>query len=83
MTADTRNTEFVRKALNSALLVETSEDAKMKERDVVSGYDFNQGIDYQRLVDAFATTGFQATHFSRAVRQIKLMASVILSLIIS
>lgn len=33
----------------------------------VKGYDFNQGIDYESLVDSFGTTGFQATHFSRAV----------------
>lgn len=33
----------------------------------VCGYDFNEGVDYNKLVDSFATTGFQATHFARAV----------------
>lgn len=33
----------------------------------VRGYDFNQGVDYSKLIQSFASTGFQATHFSRAV----------------
>lgn len=33
----------------------------------VRGYDFNEGVDYKKIVDSFSTTGFQATHFSRAV----------------
>jgi deoxyhypusine synthase len=33
----------------------------------VKGYDFNQGVDYAKIVKSFATTGYQATHFSRAI----------------
>ncbi len=33
----------------------------------VKGYDFNKGLNYEKLLDSFATTGFQATHFSKAV----------------
>ncbi len=33
----------------------------------VRGYDFNQGVDYSAIVKSFASTGFQATHFARAV----------------
>lgn len=33
----------------------------------VRGYDFNQGVNYESLLKSFASTGFQATHFSRAV----------------
>ncbi len=33
----------------------------------VRGYDFNAGVDYSKIVKSFATTGFQATHLSRAV----------------
>lgn len=33
----------------------------------VRGYDFNQGVDYKKLVKHFVSTGFQATHYARAV----------------
>ena len=39
----------------------------------VKGYDFNDGIDYGRVLKSFATTGFQATHFGRAVNEINRM----------
>ncbi len=39
----------------------------------VRGYDFNQGVDYEKILDSFATTGFQATHFSQAVKIVKKM----------
>ncbi len=34
---------------------------------VVKGYDFNQGIDYEKIVNNFATMGFQATQLSKAI----------------
>lgn len=40
---------------------------------VVKGYDFNNGIDYEKLLDSFATTGGQATNFSKAIEIIKEM----------
>jgi len=33
----------------------------------VSGYDFNLGVDYDKILDSYSTTGFQATHFAKAV----------------
>uniref|UniRef100_A0A8C5P514 Deoxyhypusine synthase n=1 Tax=Jaculus jaculus TaxID=51337 RepID=A0A8C5P514_JACJA len=33
-------------------------------------YDFSRGVDYGVLLDAFRTTGFQATNFGRAVQQV-------------
>jgi len=39
----------------------------------VKGYDFNDGIDYGRILKTFATTGFQATHFAKAVTEINRM----------
>ena len=35
----------------------------------VRGYDFNRGVDYRALLEAFSTTGFQATNFGRAVHR--------------
>lgn len=39
----------------------------------VKGYDFNKGLDYGKLLDSFASTGFQATHFSKAVEIVRKM----------
>lgn len=33
----------------------------------VKGYDFNNGVDYKKLLETYAATGFQATHFGKAV----------------
>ena len=39
----------------------------------IHGYDFNQGVDYDTLLDSYLTTGFQATHLARAIEMIKQM----------
>jgi len=39
----------------------------------VKGYDFNDGVDYGRLLKSYSTTGFQATNFARAVNEINRM----------
>jgi deoxyhypusine synthase len=33
----------------------------------VQGYDFNKGVDYDKILDSYATTGFQATHLAKAI----------------
>ena len=42
---------------------------------LVSGYDFNEGIDYHKLLQTYATSGFQATNFGKAVIEINKMVS--------
>jgi deoxyhypusine synthase len=37
------------------------------------GYDFNKGVNYDELVASFMTTGFQATNFGLAVKEINAM----------
>jgi deoxyhypusine synthase len=39
----------------------------------VSGYDFNDGIDFDRLLSSYLHTGFQATHFGNAVHTVNRM----------
>ncbi len=39
----------------------------------VKGYDFSQGLNWNKLIDSFSTTGFQATHLSKAIEIIKKM----------
>ncbi len=33
----------------------------------IEGYDFNKGLNYKEIIKSFSTTGFQASHFSKAV----------------
>ena len=40
-----------------------------------AGYDFNQGVDHDKLLDSFLTTGFQATNFGKAVEEVRRMVS--------
>lgn len=54
--------------------IRTAEDAvfvKSEEVDEstlkVRGYDFNAGINYEKLFDSYLTTGFQASHLALAI----------------
>ncbi len=39
----------------------------------IQGYDFNQGVNYEKLLESFASMGYQATHFSKAKEIIQKM----------
>lgn len=39
----------------------------------IRGYDFSDGVDYHALLDSYKRTGFQATHFGKAVEEINKM----------
>eukprot|EP00041_Stephanoeca_diplocostata_P010297 m.163439 g.163439 ORF g.163439 m.163439 type:complete len:364 (-) comp18102_c0_seq2:380-1471(-) len=41
----------------------------------VAGYDFNAGVNYHALLESFAKTGYQATNFGDAVKEIRRMRS--------
>ena len=43
----------------------------------VHGYDFNQGLDYHKLLLSYRTSGFQATNFGKAVMEINRMVCLI------
>ena len=46
------------------------------EGEKVKGYDFNKGVDYDKIIDSFSSTGFQASHLSKAIEIIKEMIKV-------
>jgi len=48
-------------------------ESKEIEGKSVKGYDFNSGLNWEKLIDSFSTTGFQATHLSKAIEIIKKM----------
>ena len=39
----------------------------------VSGYEWNNGIDYDKLLISYLNSGFQATNFGKAVEEINKM----------
>lgn len=41
--------------------------------DIVKGYDFNKGINYEEILTNFKKMGFQATNFDLAVNEINIM----------
>lgn len=50
----------------------------LRESDEISGerikgYDFNQGVDYKKILESFGSTGFQASHFSKAIAVVNKM----------
>eukprot|EP01090_Pellita_catalonica_P023554 TRINITY_DN9779_c0_g1_i1.p1 TRINITY_DN9779_c0_g1~~TRINITY_DN9779_c0_g1_i1.p1 ORF type:complete len:371 (-),score=70.12 TRINITY_DN9779_c0_g1_i1:233-1345(-) len=40
---------------------------------VIKGYDFNNGCDYNALLESMLTTGFQAQHLGKAINEVKRM----------
>jgi deoxyhypusine synthase len=48
-------------------------DAKVENPIEVRGYNWAQGLDYEKLFESFRTTGFQASSFSQAVEEINKM----------
>ncbi|MEX2017624.1 MAG: deoxyhypusine synthase [Candidatus Pacearchaeota archaeon] len=45
------------------------------EGAIVKGYDFGNGVDYDKILDSYMATGFQATHFAKAVDIIRKMTA--------
>ena len=39
----------------------------------IRGYDFDKGVNYSELIKSFSSTGFQASHFSKAIRIVNKM----------
>jgi len=63
---------------NEKVNVDRAADAILKESEeiqglTIGGYDFNKGVDYDKLIDNFSSTGFQATNLAKAIEIIKEM----------
>ena len=43
------------------------------EGAIIEGYDFDKGVDYGKLLESFASVGFQASHLSQAVEIVNRM----------
>lgn len=66
-----RSAEGVPSVAASAVLVES--DPMPDDAQAVGGYDFNDGVDFNKLLASFARTGFQATNFALAVEEVNKM----------
>ena len=42
---------------------------------IIKGYDFNQGVNYKKIVKSFSTSGHQASHLSKAIEIVNKMIS--------
>lgn len=42
---------------------------------IVAGYDWNNGIDYDKLLSSYLNSGFQATNFGKAIKEIDKMVT--------
>lgn len=40
---------------------------KELKSDVIRGYDFNKGVNYEEIFKSYATTGLQASNLARAI----------------
>ena len=39
----------------------------------IKGYDFNKGVNYEKIIESYKSTGFQASHLSKAIEIINSM----------
>eukprot|EP00124_Ichthyophonus_hoferi_P001274 Ihof_evm11s62 gene=Ihof_evmTU11s62 len=70
MAKDTAVKEEVPAITQVAVLMRSSVP---ENADIVRGYDWNQGVDYAKILDSYLTTGFQATNYGLAVQEINKM----------
>lgn len=52
----------------SAYAAAMKSSVKLNDKStIVNGYDFNEGIDHEKILQSMLTTGFQASHLGRAI----------------
>ncbi len=69
--ADSSKKDATKSLAQEAVLVKS--EAMPEGSEVVSGYDFNLGVDHHALLRSYRLSGFQATNFGLAVEQINAM----------
>lgn len=47
--------------------MEIMDKSKELNTPTIKGYDFNQGVNYEKIFKSYATTGLQATHLHKAI----------------
>lgn len=49
------------------------ESIDISDREIVKGYDFNEGINYEKMFASYRHTGFQATNLGLAIEEVNKM----------
>jgi deoxyhypusine synthase len=49
------------------------QSAEFLDKPVVKGYDFNKGLDYNKVFETYINTGFQATELGHAIERVNEM----------
>lgn len=60
---------------NDAVLVKSKK--LPDETPTVKGYDWNNGLNYDSLLNSYKSCGFQATNFGKAIDEINKMVSIL------
>lgn len=55
------------------IILAPTEPFDLNSTQVVKGYDFANGVDFDALFQSFKTVGFQATNFALAVDELNAM----------
>lgn len=55
-----------------AVLVK-SDETFITDKNIIRGYDFNNGIEYDRMFESFKYIGFQATNLALAIEEVNKM----------
>ena len=66
-TIETKKTEAAKNILKKSSKI---------EGHIIEGYDFNFGVDYNKIIDSFSKTGFQASNLSQAINIVNEMIKV-------
>eukprot|EP01132_Coremiostelium_polycephalum_P009250 gene9250-11335_t len=69
------NNEISKKATDSAkdAIFVHSQTSDLIGKPVIKGYDFNDGVDYEKLFQSYKTTGFQASSVGAGIDEINKM----------
>jgi len=73
MSTEKGNTEVDSGREKAAQAVFTPSQASHGFTNQVQGYDWSQGLDYEKLLQSYLTAGFQATSFGLAVQEVNKM----------
>ena len=66
--------DFLKKAKES-VLQNTTKNIEFSEKDIIKGYDFNQGVNYDKIFKEFHNMGFQGSNLGKAIEIINDMIS--------
>ena len=65
------NDNVIPSVASEAVLMQS--ESMDKDHPTVQGYDFNQGVDYAKIMASYSNMGFQGTNLGKAITEIKNM----------